>query len=187
MILFAFGLYSGNVLCGVCSFGISANQHLNKIGEYSILELNRLVVNDSVKKGALSFFVSKCLKMLPTPYIVVSYADPNNGHTGFIYQATNFLYTGKTTVSAVYKKGGKEYHGKSFSNKFGRRDRKFAEENGFKVVTKMAKHRYFYFIGSKKQKKDMLAKLPFKVLPYPKGQNTRYDTSYEVRTQLTLL
>ena len=33
--------------------------------------------------------------MLP-PLIIVSYADKGQNHNGYIYQATNFLYTGAT-------------------------------------------------------------------------------------------
>jgi hypothetical protein len=43
------------------------------------------------------------------------------------------------------------------------------------------KHRYFYFIGDKRQKNDMLKKLKFKIEPYPKGDNQRYDASYKVK------
>jgi hypothetical protein len=34
--------------------------------------------------------------MLPKPTIVVSYADTAMGHIGYIYQASNFLFTGTT-------------------------------------------------------------------------------------------
>ena len=38
--------------------------------------------------------VSKCLKLLPRPMIIVSYSDTRQGHNGYIYQATNWIYTG---------------------------------------------------------------------------------------------
>jgi len=59
------------------------------------LELNRLVIDEGSKKNVLSFFVSQTLKKLPCPNVVVSYADTSQNHHGYIYQATNWIYTGK--------------------------------------------------------------------------------------------
>ena len=44
-------------------------------------------------------------------------------------------------------------------------------------------HRYFMFLGNKKEKKDMLLEFKWDTLPYPKGDNKRYDTSYKPKTQ----
>jgi len=49
------------------------------------------------------------------------------------------------------------------------------------------KHRYFYFIGNKRDKKKMMAELPYESQPYPKGDNKRYDASYQPTTQIKLL
>ena len=48
------------------------------------------------------------------------------------------------------------------------------------------KHRYIYFIGTKHQKKDMLSALKYPILPYPKGDTQRYDSSAKVETQQLL-
>ena len=45
------------------------------------------------------------------------------------------------------------------------------------------KHRYFYFIGTRKQKESMRDLLTYTVEPYPKGDNKRYDSSYNPNTQ----
>ena len=34
------------------------------------------------------------LNLLPKPQAIVSYADTSQGHHGYIYQATNWIYTG---------------------------------------------------------------------------------------------
>ena len=49
-----------------------------------------------------------------------------------------------------------------------------------------SKHRYVYFIGNKKQKKQMLAELNYEILPYPKGKSKRYDAGYKPEVQLEL-
>ena len=97
-ISYAFGLYVNNILIGVCTFGKPASPSLcdstcGKENSKYVYELNRLCVNDNLEKNVLSFFVSNCLKMLPK-LIIVSYADTAQNHHGYIYQATNWFYTG---------------------------------------------------------------------------------------------
>ena len=48
------------------------------------------------------------------------------------------------------------------------------------------KHRYVIFTGSKKEKKILKKSLNYKIMPYPKGDNKRYDASYKHSTKLNL-
>jgi hypothetical protein len=115
-ISYSFGLFENNILIGVCTFGMPPSSTLAEsiCGEkYSkiVLELNRLVVNDGLEKNTLSFFVSNCLRMIPKPNIIVSFSDANMGHNGYIYQACNFLYTGKSSnTTKLIDKYGNEFH-----------------------------------------------------------------------------
>lgn len=186
--LYTFGLYKGSLLQGVLSFGMNANYSLNTIIDgYRLIELNRLVINENLEKNTLSFFVSQSLSLLPLPLVIISYADSEQGHHGYIYQATNWIYTGQSEGKRCYFKNGKEYHRKTVQDVYGIKNLKIAKELGWEYYTGKPKYRYFYFLGTKREKKDMLKKLPYKILPYPKGDNTRYDASYEVKTQLVLL
>ena len=45
------------------------------------------------------------------------------------------------------------------------------------------KHRYFYFLGTRKQKQEMRDSLTYTVAPYPKGDNGRYDTYDNINRQ----
>ena len=114
-IIYAFGLFK-NDLVGVLTFGMPPSSTLSSsiCGEdYKniVLELNRLVVNNGLDKNSLSYFVSKSISKLPKPKIIVSFSDNNMNHTGYIYQATNFIYTGKTLNDSMYiDKSGKEFH-----------------------------------------------------------------------------
>lgn len=180
-ISYAFGLYEYD--CGVlihkgcCTFGYPPNYMYNDgrcvFNEYkcNTLELNRLIVNDGLDKNTLSFFVSSCLKSLPTPSCIVSYADPNNGHHGYIYQATNWLYTGVSTPKHKYT----FENGESFDIRRG------IDKKGKVIKKELLKptHRYLYFCGSKKQKKKMYDDLKMESISYPKGDNKRYDASYK--------
>lgn len=115
-ISYSFGLYIDNVLNGVCTFGMPPSSNLAesicgvKLKE-KVLELNRLIVNDGLQKNTLSYFVSNAIKMLPNNKIVVSFADANMGHNGYIYQATNFIYTGvSSNTTKLIDKFGDEFH-----------------------------------------------------------------------------
>ena len=55
------------------------------------------------------------------------------------------------------------------------------------MTTKLTrKHRYFYFIGNKKQKKEMRQNLAYQIEPYPKGNNKRYEANYKPDVQILL-
>ena len=97
-ISYAFGLYEDDELVGVCTYGKPPSSTLQKgvCGEKyakNVWELNRLVLKNN-KPNEASYFVSRTLKMLPRPMIIVSFADTKQNHLGIIYQATNFIYTG---------------------------------------------------------------------------------------------
>src|SRR3990172_4958416 len=100
-IQYAFGLYHSNKLMGVVTYGMPASPNLCKgvCGEEykdKVLELNRLVINSDALPNSASFLISHSLRMLPKEYCIVSYADSQMGHIGYVYQATNWLYTGMT-------------------------------------------------------------------------------------------
>lgn len=178
----AFGLYINNTLRGVCTFSTPASRFEMKPQPY---ELNRLVVDLGLPKNTLSKFVSKCLKSFPKkPSIIVSYADPNFGHQGYIYQATNWIYNGLTNQRNIFFIDGIEYHERTVFDKFGTVSKNKIEEKGHKVVLVKSKpkHRYFYLLGSKKFKKS----IDIKHFPYPKGDNTRYEQKNTSSSQLII-
>ena len=199
---YAFGLYQNSSLIGVCSFGRPMSPALTKCafnGLYqdTFLELNRLVINEGANKNALSFFVSRSLKLLPKPNVIVSYADTSQHHHGYIYQATNWIYTGLSFKKQDYKiKGLEHLHSASITDSLGRTDKKkglkqialLREKYGddLYLIDRPRKHRYFYLIGTKKDKKEMLKNLAYKVEAYPKGDNKRYDSNYFPATQTLL-
>ena len=115
-ISYAFGLYIDHMLVGICTYGMPPSSTLaesisGKTYKNKVIELNRLITENDLPKNSLSYFVSQTLKMLPDDYIVVSFADANVGHNGYIYQATNFIYTGlSANTSKLIDKNGEEFH-----------------------------------------------------------------------------
>ena len=176
-ISFAFGLYINDQLEGVITYGVPASPFLcmgvcGIQNKDIVLELNRVCLNDGVKNGA-SFLVGNSLKMLPKPTIVVSYADKAMDHIGYIYQASNFLFTGTTKERTDM--AGED--GKHSRHNLGNSDNR---------INRSAKHRYVFFVGTKAQKRNLLMQLNYVIQPYPKGESKKYDASHPVITQQML-
>jgi hypothetical protein len=188
IVQYAFGCFEDKILIGIAACGLAGNRNLNELNGIPIIELTRLILNDEKEKNTTSYFVSQCLKMLPHKGFVISFADANQHHNGYIYQATNWIYTGKSGAARVYTNGDIEMHSKTFSGKYGRGDKAFAESMGFNVEIKQPKHRYFFILGNKRERKKYKKELlkQYKIKPYPKGQNKKYDASYKPSIQTRL-
>ena len=191
-IMFAFGLYEiEGGLVGVITYGIPASPALcmGICGkEYSdkVLELNRICLMDNAKNQA-SFLVANSIKLLPKPTIVVSYADMGQGHVGYVYQATNFIYTGLSANRVDWTVKGLEHkHSKTISDGMTLESIKEKYGDDFYYTERSRKHRYIFFHGNKTQKKILNSKLMYKVEPYPKGDSKRYDSGGKVLTQSLL-
>ena len=167
-ITYSFGYFENEILKTVCTFGKPASNSLC-IGicgkEYSekVFELNRLCVDGEIEIQ-LSKFVAWCLNELKVKdLILVSYADTQMNHNGYIYQATNWIYTGMTKARTdKYVEGNK--HSRHYDNE---------NQNGLRKY-RSAKHRYLYFATTKKKKQKYLKALKYEIKPYPKGENKNY-------------
>lgn len=191
-ISYSFGAYKDTELVGVVTYGTPASSPLRdgvagkKWASY-VLELNRLCCVS--EKNMASLLVGRSLRMLPRPSFVVSYADTAQGHVGYIYQATNFLYTGLSAKRTDWKVKGKEHlHGATVADESrGQLNRaewmraKYGDD--FYLEERPRKHRYVYVCGNKKQRAEMLDDLRYKVEPYPKGLSKRYDANQEISNQ----
>jgi hypothetical protein len=116
-----------------------------------VLELRRLVIIDDTPKNAESFFIGRTLKWLKRntdTKLIISYADPVQGHAGTIYKASNFKYIGRTGVGRMLEVDGKLKHVRSLTI-----DRPYAKilaarvkagDEGVKVVKTEPKHLFSY-------------------------------------------
>ena len=174
----AYGLFIEDKLEGILTIGKPASNSLcegvcgKKYKKY-VYELNRLCVNEDLPKNTLSQFVSKVLRCLKeTKIILISYADEGANHHGYIYQATNWIYIGKTKERTdKYVPNGK--HSRHYNNEY---------DHLRKVRT--SKYRYLY-IPNKKFKKECLKVLNYKIIEeYPKGNNKRYILGDRIKTKI---
>jgi hypothetical protein len=183
-ISYCFGLYDENKLIGCCSFGTPASSTLLKgvAGEkYKdiVIELNRLVLLNN-EKNIASFFTSACIRLLPKPKIIVSYADTSMGHNGYVYQACNFYYTGLSSKFLDPKVKGLEHqHHATYANGLSNEELKIKYGDLLYFQERPRKHRYIYIHSSKTEKKHILKSMTYKIEQYPKGENQNYKVSIQ--------
>ena len=175
----AFGWFIDGKLVAVCSFGKPASHSLcigicGKEHAVSVYELNRVCRIDELNEP-LSSFVAACLRRLKNNnWIIVSYADTDMNHNGYLYQACNFIYTGKTKSRTDQYTPG---------NKHSRHANK-AEQGSFRKI-RTAKHRYVFFCSNdKKLLKQWRKSLRYEIQSYPKGENKNYILGQIQKPQL---
>ena len=180
-----FGLVEQGMITGVAVYGQPSppiQKHAFKDRDFRLYELARVVVQ-SRTKNASSFLVGNSLKLLePKPCAVVSYADMEQNHCGIIYQATNWVYTGATkSHDKAYIIDGKRTHPMTLRDQGITDPTRWAKENGIQMLPPMEKHRYFTFVGDKRQRAAMRGKLTYSALAtYPKCDQRRYDDGPQI-------
>lgn len=177
-IVVAVGMFVDGILAGVCTYGIPPAPEVQGVcGEkyrQNTLELNRLYISDWVGRNGESWLIGQSFKVMPSNYLAfVSYADKGQNHTGYIYQATNWIYTGLSSpggTSSEMTVNGNRISGKGVFNIYGTQSIEQLVSLGLDVTKekRTIKHRYVYFLGNKRQRKELRKALKWPVLPYPK-------------------
>lgn len=176
---FAYGLFDEDELIGVVTYGSPFSSTLRngicgaEYGEY-VIELNRLCLKYN-RKNEASYLVGRSIRLLPKNKIIVSFADTAQGHQGYVYQATNFIYCGLSAKRTDWKVKGLEHlHGQTISDEFRglpNRSKLMKDKYGddFYLEERSRKHRYMYIHGNDKFKQNVLKNLKYKIEQYPKG------------------
>jgi hypothetical protein len=170
----SFGVFTGSRLMGALTLGVGP------LNAYSLVEgaipddcltLTSLWLSDELPKNSESRFIGVVLRSLKRHTnlkFLISYADPAQGHTGGIYQATGWVYTGLSEAMPMYDLGdGKARHSRSLSHAYGTHSMEHFFRHGVKVrlVPQQAKHRYLSFLDSAWRER-----LKGPALPYPKTE-----------------
>ena len=158
-----YGLFEQEKLIGVLMFATPCSEAVRSSlwGEKfkdSVIELHRLHVLDVTPKNTESWFIAKCLKLLkqdrPQTKGVISFADTTQGHTGIIYQATNFYFVGKTSKATFYlDNDGRLRHPRQNGVNISKEE---AAKRGWKPTKRMSKNRYIYILAKSKVERKHL-------------------------------
>jgi len=177
----AYGLFNETNLEGVITYGQVSSRDLAQslfVGgsQYNTWEFLRMAVLDCCICPR-TWFISKTIKQIkinhPEIKCLVSFADQTEGHFGYVYQASNWLYTGQTGKKYHFIVNGKRINKRmAYDNakKEGITEKEFVIKYQWEKVVELPKFRYIYPIS-----KDINLKLS--VLAYPKERNMLDRTS----------
>lgn len=171
---FAYGLFdAANDIKGVIVYGTPSSAALRRgiCGDEekdNVIELTRLWVHDSVPHNGESFLIGNTIPLV-NKNIIVSYAEIDEGHIGYVYQATNWLYTGLSAKRTNWKiQGMDELHNQTLTDKYSSKELRELYKENFVLIERPRKHRYIYFNADKRKKRELIKKLKYPILPYPK-------------------
>jgi hypothetical protein len=172
------GFYIDGKLNGVIVYGHSATSKMeNSLPSPNYWELQRLYSFDWAGKNVESFMIGASIRHIKKNYTeidcLISFADPEQGHFGTIYQATNWLYCGMSQPDEWYIVGDEKIHPRTMVARYGTRGKDKLKEMGVSFTKKLlhSKHRYIYLLpNNKRHKKELIKSLEkkYEILPYPK-------------------
>lgn len=184
-----YGIFFEGVCGGVVVYGVEYIENLGRWDKYDytgkIILLNRGACVHWAHPHSASKLISNSIKMLPEKYkIVTCTVDSLAGEIGTIYQACNFDYVGSMRDANPnvnsrdgdrdgWLVGDKMYGARAMRQKFGTTEidkiKKFFPN--VKKVKQNSKGRYFYFRGSKAERKYHRSKIQHLLKEYPKRDN----------------
>lgn len=118
------GVWEDGDFIGCIFFSRGSNNNMGKpygLPQTEICELTRIALN--THSAPVSKIASVALRMMKAHCsglrMVLSYADPKEGHHGGIYQAMNWVYVGRSQPQRELVVAGKFMHKRSATSKYG--------------------------------------------------------------------
>jgi hypothetical protein len=173
---------------GVVLFGRGANNNLGKpygLDQTECCELVRIALTNHkaqvtrITAQAIGFLKRNAASMR----LIISYADPMQGHHGGIYQGGNWIYTGKTSPDRYYiTHDGKRVHSRmvcesGFKRVYGQKRKVLTPKECKEKHTTEGKHRYLMPLDA-----EMKAAILPLSKPYPRRASS--ETSDTASVQL---
>jgi len=182
-------LIYGNPVGRSAAASISESLNINEV-----YELVRLWIADIPNaKNMESYCIGQSFHWLrqnrPKIKALLSYADNEAGHTGIIYQSTNWLYQGNSQLAlmpnysvSLTRNPYEWIHSRTVSERYGSHNVDHLKEaigHTFWRKKESSKHRYIYILLKGKERKKIMENLKHKTYPYPK-QDVHSDEISEV-------
>lgn len=174
------GAWERERFVGVIMFSRGASCNLLKpygLKQTEGCELTRVAMRDHVTPISRMIAIATTMlrKHAPGLRLIVSYADPNEGHHGGIYQAGNWIYTGTSAASAKYRDpSGRTWHSRQVTangvnRQFGQLRRTVRKADCVEIM-QVGKHRYLLPLDAETRKRvEALHQ------PYPKARPKRAE------------
>jgi hypothetical protein len=160
------GVWEDSKFIGVVVFSRGATNAIGNpygLKNTECCELTRIALNNH--QASVTKIVSIAIRLLKIRNVglrlIVSFADPEQGHLGAIYQAGNWMYLGMTNSADEYLIHGKRLHGRSMRSLYGTHIGK----DWIQKIKGSSKHRYLYPLD-----KAMRRQIEPLAQPYPKRE-----------------
>lgn len=183
------GVWEDDVFVGAVVFGDGANPGV--FAPYGLdysqgAELVRVALR--AHAAPVSQIVTRAVALLrahsPGLRILVSFADPEHGHHGGIYQAMNWLYLGTTKATEEFVVNGKRMHGKGLrQTRRGHRRGGVPAENVLEWARLVLDPNAYRIMGSSKHRyvlpldRGIRRRLTPLALPFPRGRRLDGESS----------
>lgn len=169
-----YGLWHDVTLYGVVAYNLPTRETCASVfgDEHvaNVWHMGRLVLSERAPINSESRLIGGSLREIkrthPEVWAILTYAATDAGHIGYVYQATNAIYTG-TGGDATYYVDERGQRRGTYINGRGV-GRAAARDLGWTVHDGGVKHRYVYVLGSRTERRHRLRMLRLPVLPYPK-------------------
>jgi hypothetical protein len=165
------GAWESGKFIGVVLFSRGSTGNIGSpygLAQDKICELTRIALTSH--KVPVSRIMAFALRRLANSNngvrLVISYADPMQGHHGGIYQAGNWIYTGSTKPDTFIEIHGNIFHRRSVYAKYGTQSVPWLKKNvdpNARHVPDDGKHKYLMPLDA-----DMRARIMPLAKPYPK-------------------
>ena len=166
--LVKFGVWENSKFIGVVIYGRGATPNLCKpygLTQTDVCELVRVALDKH--QSPVSQIVAETLRLLkktnPGLRLVISFADPNEGHKGGIYKAGNWTYTGQSDSAKFYKVHGKVIHPRT-AYSLGKNSLDWLIENidaNATAVYKPGKYRFVYPLDKQIKRQIQKMSVPY--------------------------
>lgn len=169
------GLWHGPTLLGVVSYNLPTRSVCASVfGEdhlHQIWHMGRLAMAESAPRNSESRLIGGSLRAIqreyPDAWAVLTYAATDAGHIGYVYQATNAIYTGTGGDPFFYIDADGNRRGTHLDGHGVTLER--AAALGWTRQKGSPKHRYVYVLGNRAERRQRLNLLKLPRLPYPKA------------------
>jgi crossover junction endodeoxyribonuclease RusA len=172
--LWRWGLWHGATLLGVVSYNNPTRDVQESIfgdeHHEHVWHMGRLALAEHAPRNSESRLIGGSLREIERlhPYVwaVVTFAAQDENHIGYVYQATNAIYTGTGGSPVYFVDGDGNRHSDYLS---GHVNAARGEALGWTRHKSLPKHRYIYLLGSKTHRRHLRGMLRYPVLNYPKA------------------
>jgi hypothetical protein len=169
--LVCIGAWEAGVFVGAVIFGRGASSEIGSpfgLNQSEVCEFVRVALGPHTAPTSriVSIAVRMLRRLCPGLRLIVSYADPERGHVGTLYQACGWLYIGRTNRESLIQLNGALLHPRTVTSRYRTRSidwlRSHVASDAGHVRT-LQKHRYVLPLDD-----AMRTQVASRVQPYPK-------------------